>query len=109
MNIACEWHDDSPACGHNFDWPIVCMHYKRLCDQVSSYNVIIRPIRLPAARRSRSQFENANLQTPKGHPNLQFAICNLQQPERRCMTTERLYFTDPYLTNFSARIVAREQ
>ncbi|MEP7190424.1 MAG: alanyl-tRNA editing protein, partial [Roseiflexaceae bacterium] len=25
------------------------------------------------------------------------------------MTTERLYFTDPYLTNFSARIVAREQ
>jgi alanyl-tRNA synthetase len=25
------------------------------------------------------------------------------------MTTERLYFTDPYLTHFSARIVAREQ
>src|SRR4051812_9168596 len=29
--------------------------------------------------------------------------------ERRCMTTERLYFTDPYLTTFSARIVARQQ
>ena len=25
------------------------------------------------------------------------------------MTTERLYFADPYLTRFSARVVAREQ
>src|SRR5947208_13708477 len=29
--------------------------------------------------------------------------------ERGRMTTERLYFADPYLTHFSARVVARDQ